>query len=203
MGQWTFGAPSHFSVGDGPVNLILQDFDNDGLPDLGDGQLLVRIRFGFENLGGALFSPAVHFNVQFGVRWICALDFEGDLDLDIVSANEESDSYSLLYNLNICSPIAGDSNYDRTFNGNDVTYSLNYLKNIGPDPSYCHCPPSGLVKASADANGDCNFNGLDVSYCVNYLKALVRRLLSVQTACTINCFAMTECQGAGPRPAPF
>lgn len=72
-----------------------------------------------------------------------------------------------------CSAVPGDANSSGTFNGIDVSYSVNYLKGIGPAPSdTCNCPPWGDIMAAADANGSCGFNGIDVSYSVNYLKGL-------------------------------
>jgi hypothetical protein len=70
-----------------------------------------------------------------------------------------------------CKYIPGNSNGVEIFNGIDITYSVNYLKGIGPaPPDTCDCPHHGLIMAAADANGDCGFNGIDVSYSVNFLK---------------------------------
>jgi hypothetical protein len=72
-----------------------------------------------------------------------------------------------------CEYTPGDANGNGAFNGLDVTYSVNYLKGIGPiPPDNCDCPPHGILLAAADANGNCAFNGLDVTYSVNYLKGL-------------------------------
>jgi hypothetical protein len=73
----------------------------------------------------------------------------------------------------ICDVVPGDANGSGIFNGIDVTYSVNYLKGIGPiPPDTCNCPPWGTIRAAADANGSCAFNGIDVTYSVNYLKGL-------------------------------
>lgn len=72
-----------------------------------------------------------------------------------------------------CIHCPGDANGNQVFDGLDVAYSINYLKNIGnPPPFVCYCSERGRVCPAADANGDCNFNGIDVSYSVNYLKSL-------------------------------
>jgi hypothetical protein len=72
-----------------------------------------------------------------------------------------------------CTYVVGDANGNGSFNGIDVSYSVNYLKGIGePPPGICECPSHGPIYAAADANGDCAFNGIDVSYSVNYLKGI-------------------------------
>jgi len=69
--------------------------------------------------------------------------------------------------------IAGDSNGDLKFNDLDITYSVNYLKEIGPaPPDTVDCPPNGLLMAAADVNGSCAFNGLDVIYSVAYFRGI-------------------------------
>jgi hypothetical protein len=73
----------------------------------------------------------------------------------------------------VCTYVFGDANGIPPFNGIDITYSVNYLKGLGPmPPDTCNCPPHGLLFAAADANGSCQFNGIDVSYSVNYLKGI-------------------------------
>ena len=72
-----------------------------------------------------------------------------------------------------CDVTPGDANGNGTFNGLDVTYSVNYLKGIGgAPPDTCDCPPYLDLLAAADANGNCAYNGLDVTYSVNYLKGI-------------------------------
>jgi hypothetical protein len=70
-----------------------------------------------------------------------------------------------------CVYVPGDINGNQVFNGIDITFGVNYLKGIGPNPpDTCNCPPNGLIYSAADANGNCVFNGLDITYSVNYLK---------------------------------
>ncbi len=70
-----------------------------------------------------------------------------------------------------CEYIPGNSNGVAPFNGIDVTYSVNYLKGIGPaPPDTCDCRDHGMIRSAADANGDCGFNGIDVTFSINYLK---------------------------------
>jgi len=74
-----------------------------------------------------------------------------------------------------CSYVAGDANASGEFNGVDVTFSVNYLKGLGPAPAdSCDCPLRGVLYSAADANGNCVFNGVDVTYSVNYLKGFGR-----------------------------
>jgi len=70
-----------------------------------------------------------------------------------------------------CEYLPGNSNGVAPFNGIDVTYSVNYLKGVGPaPPDSCNCRDHGLIHSAADANGDCEFNGIDVTFSINYLK---------------------------------
>jgi hypothetical protein len=70
-----------------------------------------------------------------------------------------------------CEYLPGNSNGVAPFNGIDITYSVNFLKGIGPaPPDTCECRDHGLIQAAADANGDCSFNGIDVTYSINFLK---------------------------------
>ena len=72
-----------------------------------------------------------------------------------------------------CIYVPGDANGNGEFNGIDVSYSVNFLKGLGPAPiDTCNCPYWGPIFAAADANGNCSFNGVDVTYSVNYLKGL-------------------------------
>jgi hypothetical protein len=70
-----------------------------------------------------------------------------------------------------CEYIPGNSNGVAPFNGIDVTYSVNYLKGLGPaPPDTCDCRDHGPIHSAADANGDCSFNGIDVTFSINFLK---------------------------------
>ncbi len=70
----------------------------------------------------------------------------------------------------VCNYTVGDANGNGSFNGLDVTYSVNYFKGGAP-PSYsCECPPGNTWFVSGDVNNSCSFNGLDVTYMVNYFK---------------------------------
>jgi hypothetical protein len=74
-----------------------------------------------------------------------------------------------------CPYLPGDINNNGDANGVDVTYAVNYLKGIGPQPPI-ECPdcpnPGETLFAAGDVNGNCQFNGVDVTYFVNYLKGI-------------------------------
>jgi predicted glutamine amidotransferase len=91
---------------------------------------------------------------------------------DVVIAPLDTAILNISYVIH-CAYRPGDSNGDGKFDGLDVGFSLNYLKDLGPAPRLdCPCPPQGIIYAAADGNGNCVFNGIDVSYCVNYLKGM-------------------------------
>ncbi len=69
-----------------------------------------------------------------------------------------------------CQYVVGDANGSNTFNGLDVTYSVNYFKGGAPPPYSCECTPGNTWFVTGDVNGSCSFNGLDVTYMVNYFK---------------------------------
>ncbi len=69
-----------------------------------------------------------------------------------------------------CVYVVGDANNSATFNGLDVTYSVNYFKGGAAPPYSCECTPGNTWFVSGDVNNSCSFNGLDVTYMVNYFK---------------------------------
>ncbi len=78
--------------------------------------------------------------------------------------------YQACGSVGACDYIDGDVNGSNSFNGLDVTYSVNYFKG-GAAPLYsCECTLGNTWFVSGDVNGSCSFNGLDVTYMVNYFK---------------------------------
>ena len=74
-----------------------------------------------------------------------------------------------------CPYLPGDINGNGDANGVDITYAVNYLKGIGPQPPIecADCPnPGEMLYGAGDVNGNCQFNGVDVTYYVNYLKGI-------------------------------
>jgi hypothetical protein len=71
--------------------------------------------------------------------------------------------------------MIGDINGNGDANGVDVSYAVNYLKGIGPQPPV-ECPdcpdPGENLFAAGDVNANCQFNGVDVTYYVNFLKGI-------------------------------
>jgi len=74
-----------------------------------------------------------------------------------------------------CTYVPGDINGNGDANGVDVSYAVNYLKGLGPQPPV-ECPdcpnPGQDLFAAGDVNANCQFNGVDVTYYVNYLKGI-------------------------------
>jgi len=71
-----------------------------------------------------------------------------------------------------CDYVVGDVNGSYNYNGLDITYGVNFLKSIGPDPQCDECFMCPDWHYCGDVNGSCNYNGLDITYGVNYLKGI-------------------------------
>jgi hypothetical protein len=73
-----------------------------------------------------------------------------------------------------CSYTPGDINGDGNVIGSDVTYGVNYFRDIGnPPPDSCwNEPEQGWTYSSADANGDCQFIGSDITYLISYFRGV-------------------------------
>jgi hypothetical protein len=54
--------------------------------------------------------------------------------------------------------------------GNDITYLVNFQRNVPSSVSCLFNGDLGLFWASADANGDCNVTGNDVTKLVNFYR---------------------------------
>jgi len=78
---------------------------------------------------------------------------------------EYSETWSFLidYDTSEVEFIAGDANGDGQVIGSDVTYLVNYFRDINPVPD---------PYLAGDANGDCLVTGPDVTYLVNYFRGL-------------------------------
>ena len=95
-GTGTFGAPTDFTVGTGPISVAVGDFNGDGVPDL------ATANFGSNNVsillgtGTGGFGPATNFPVGTGPVAIAIGDFNGDGNLDLAVANQNSSNVSIL-----------------------------------------------------------------------------------------------------------
>jgi len=78
-----------------------------------------------------------------------------------------------------CDFVPGDANGDENVIGSDVTYLINYLRSIGPNPpDSCYNTNTGTwLYSAADANGDCAVTSSDVTFLVNYFRGQFDDLL--------------------------
>jgi hypothetical protein len=166
-----FGAPNPIPVGQFPVSILSGDFNKDGLKDLiVANQLSNNVSILINEFGR--FAPQELYDAGSGPEDIAAADFDGDGDLDLAVTNSFSDSIAILFNLmdTYVRYTPGDVNRDKTVNGIDLTYGINYFKGSGLAPDSFECQEHGMVYAAADFNGNCQFNGIDVVYGVNFFK---------------------------------
>jgi hypothetical protein len=66
--------------------------------------------------------------------------------------------------------VRGDANGDDYYNGQDIIYSVNYLKGFGPNPPILRECAGEVWYVACDVNASCSFNGLDITYGVSYFK---------------------------------
>jgi hypothetical protein len=99
-----------FNVGDGPVTMLADDFDNNGDPDVagpaggfggGDGiaQGGVGVVFVLLSNGDGTFQAVAEYPVGVNPRDIAISDLNGDTFLDIAAANTDDGTVSILINL--------------------------------------------------------------------------------------------------------
>jgi hypothetical protein len=105
-GTGSFGAPNNFSVGGGPIEVAVGDFNGDGLQDLVSGNQDtddVSILLGD---GTGSFAPAVNFGAGINPRAVAVGDFNADGLQDLVATNLNSSGVSVL--LRQCPAKPGD-----------------------------------------------------------------------------------------------
>ncbi|UCE66254.1 MAG: class II glutamine amidotransferase [Candidatus Zixiibacteriota bacterium] len=143
---------------------------------LSDGENLWGFCAGFslyyidDSFGGYRAVASVYPSSLQG-NWIRLNDYE----LVFFNADDSLNLLDIRFFLPPDFYIAGDSNGDLKFSELDITYSVNYLKGIGPAPfDTVYCSPYGMLMAAADANGSCAFNGLDVIFSVCYFRGIGR-----------------------------
>jgi hypothetical protein len=129
-GNGTFGTPVHIATGQGPTSAAIADFNNDDNPDLAvtiaDFGSAHHVSVLLGN-GNGTFQPAVNYAVGQNPASIAAADFNGDGNMDLVTAN--------LFGLTV-SVLTG--NGDGTFQN-----AANYQ--VGQNPFFV---------ATGDFNGD-------------------------------------------------
>jgi FG-GAP-like repeat len=96
----SFARPRHYSTGPSPQSVAIADLDRDGKPDLavgGDGDATVSV---LKNVGGGRFQDTPEDTQATGGRpgSIAAGDLTGDGAPDLVTANADPSSVSVLVN---------------------------------------------------------------------------------------------------------
>jgi hypothetical protein len=178
QGDGTFDHSFIFTAENPLYSIFASDLNGDQSIDLLDGSTKVNGNpeintFLFNNNGDGTFYLNSTLNIADDrrVQGIFASDIDLDGDLDLVAANRENRSITVLKNLPACGYVTGDANDDGGYNGLDVVYAVNYFKG-GDPPVYdeCDCPEGGFWYVAGDVNASCDFNGLDITYGVSYFK---------------------------------
>jgi len=102
-GGGSFGAPTHFAVGDQPFSVAVGDFNGDSKPDLVTANFSSQNVSVLLNAGGGSFSASTHFavgpaNLFVQPFSVAVGDFNGDEAPDLATANWISDNVSVLLN---------------------------------------------------------------------------------------------------------
>lgn len=97
----SFAAPASYDVGDGPVSIAVQDYDNDGDMDLAVANFFASTVKLLLNQGNGTFVPAsTSPGTGIGPIDITAVDLDGDLDMDLLvtSASNGAGRMTILRN---------------------------------------------------------------------------------------------------------
>jgi hypothetical protein len=139
-------------------NLALQDFDGDGKQELMVCSNYYLVIYGLQANG--MLGPVYLKRDVYGTPFTYDTDRDGFGEIFFertIPAGHD------VYEFTHGEAYRGDLNSDCVLNGLDVTYMINYFKQIAGYPL-----PPDIYKA--DLNGNCAVNGVDVVYFVNYLK---------------------------------
>jgi uncharacterized repeat protein (TIGR01451 family) len=100
-GSFVPASPRDYPAGDGPWSLWSADWDGDGDVDLATTNFYADSVSILSNVGAGRFTSTVsgELAVHDGPRAIQGADLDGDGDLDLVSANTDSDDVSVLLNV--------------------------------------------------------------------------------------------------------
>ncbi|UCE67719.1 MAG: VCBS repeat-containing protein [Candidatus Zixiibacteriota bacterium] len=177
QGDGTFNNTSSYTAENRLYSVFASDLNGDQSIDLTVGSTKVNGNpeintFLFNNNGDGTFDLNSTFNIADDrrVQGIFASDIDLDGDLDLVAANRENRSITVLKNVPACGYVTGDVNGSESYNGLDIIYAVNYFKGGPPPPYECECTAGNTWYVVGDVNASCGFNGLDITYGVSYFK---------------------------------
>ncbi len=162
----TFTPAVHYPTGAVPKGVAIADIDGDGLADLlsantagnyptccnpGGDTISVLL-----NAGGASFAAAQTYSTGTTPFAVAAGDFDGDGDLDVVTANWHSNDVTILPNVGIVDPPPQLTNINAG-NLTNTTASITWDTNepadtqveYGPDPRYGFNSPLQTARTTA------------------------------------------------------
>lgn len=132
-GDGTFEPPVDYSTGPGPTSVFVFDLDEDGdqdlvLSDYGvydveEGTTVSVLK----NNGDGTFAPRTGYGTRPGPFSLFVTDLDGDGDHDVVTANPDNQSLSILKNLSEggCPLEQGDLNHDCEITLQDAVLAIN------------------------------------------------------------------------------
>lgn len=143
-------------VGGGPVDVALRDMNGDGLPDLLTADAFTDTVTTLVGAGGGLFSPARDSSVPTGTTpfAIAVVDLTGDRRPDVITANLDQDTLSVIQNATPYPVVAGDVTGDARCDAEDLRALIEeFYDGDGNWAAALAAQPPPLPE-TADANGD-------------------------------------------------
>ncbi|PYJ03502.1 MAG: hypothetical protein DME25_12075, partial [Verrucomicrobia bacterium] len=132
-GDGTFQAPISYAAGEGPLSLVVTDFNSDGRPDLAVANYRSRSVSVLFGKGDGTFEPPANYSAGFNPHGVAVGDFNGDGLIDITVVNDNG----VLILLSTC-VIAADLSITQTdtpdpvATGSNLVYTLT-VANGGPN----------------------------------------------------------------------